>query len=1070
MGGLGKTTLAQLVYDDCRVKEHFDIRSWITISDEVDVFKLTKVMFERITSQKCIAEDIYEVQVELKQTLTRKKFLFIFDDVWNENYDFWDVLKSPFESAAHGSKIILTTRSEIVASRMGNAQSYKLQVVSDDAGWLLFAKHVFNDGDLSAYPDLQGIGQEIVKKCKGLPLAIKSLAGLLRSIFDPKEWRSILKSNIWLESPHNNILPALWLSYHYLPPNIKRCFAYCSIFPKDYIYEKEEMILLWMAEGLLKPVKGKRIEDVGEECFRDLISRSLFQRLTQDESTVIMHELVHDLAIFISGEFCFRLEAGSSIEIPKKVRHLSLNRMQDDIVSKFDVFSGADSLRTVLPLNFSSSEHVLSDRLLYDVLPRLRCLRVLSLSHYSNLIKLPDSIASLRHLRYLDLSHTPINTLPASVSTLYNLQTLKLSNCVSLTQLPHDIGKLVNLRHLYIDGTDLKEMPQQMSGLKNLQTFTVFVVGKGRGPSIKELKHFQNLQGPLSILGLQNVDRAADVSEANFKDKKHLEELVLKWDADATVDYRKAFEVIEKVLPHINLKKLFIENYGGKAFPNWLGDPSFCNIVSLSLTNCKKCTSWPPLGKLPSLKELSIIGFDLFEKLDYEFYGIDLLVRPFGSLEILKFEDLKRWKEWNFPGGINDIESFPRLRELYIENCPELTGHLPHHFPLLEELVIVECPKLKASVPNSTALCRLDLINCDKITLGNISPQLLCLTITKRDAIELLFEEMESRTTCLQELNISDCPALRWLLKGGLPSTLKALEVARCKKLELPMERRYEFLESLSISSSSDSLKHFQLHLFPKLNRLHLEQCKNLESLSLPCQHREDLTSLNFLQISECPNFHSFPKGGLPAPNLTWFWIQKCKKLKSLPMDMHSLLSSLKVFHISDCPLLIPPERGLPSFLRSLSISSCDEFVDRQMKWNLQSLSMLRDFSISNCKIFTLFPPEGLLPPTLTSLYISGISNLKSLNYKELQHLTSLKELRIENCPELQPNFKEGLPSSLRVTHILDHFLMNRCQENCKRNRTEFAENDCIEVEQRSEFIGQGKSFYYQMERTNKQS
>ncbi|GMN53688.1 hypothetical protein TIFTF001_022810 [Ficus carica] len=844
MGGIGKTTLAQLVYEDGEVKEHFEIRSWITVSVEFDVFKITKAIFERITSHKCNTEDLYELQVKLKQTLMRKKFLVVLDDLWNENYNLWDVLKSPFESGAHGSKIILTTRSEIVASKM--------------------------------------------------------------------------------------------------------------------------------------------------------------------------------------GEFCFRLEAGNSHEIPEKVRHLSMIRMQNDVALKFDVFPGAESLRTFLPLKFSSSEHILSDRVLSDILPRLKSVRVLSLSHYSNLIKLPDSIASLRHVRYLDLSHTPIETLPASVGTLYNLQTLKLSYCASLTQLPHDIGRLVNLRHLFIDGTNLKEMPEQMSGLKNLQIFTMFVVGKGRGYSLKELKHFQSLRGALSILGLQNVDCAADVLVANFKDKKHLEELVLKWDPD--VDCHNALEVLTNVHPHTSLKKLTIENYCGKSFPDWLGDPSLSNIVSLSLTNCKKSDFWPPLGRLPSLRELSIKGF---KRSEYDFYGMDLSVQPFSSLEILRIEDMDNWEEWHFPGG-EYAELFPRLRELFIENCPKLTGPLPHHLPLLEELVIVDCPQLKASIPKSTALCRLDLINCEKIRLGNISPKLLCLTIRGRDATELLCEDIESSGTHLEELNISNCPSLRSLLKGGLPPSLKALEVAKCGKLEFPLLRHFVFLESLSISSSCfDSLKHFRLELFPRLNRLHLEDCKNLESLSISSWNDQDLTSLTFLQISECDNFHSFPEKGLPAPKLTWFWIEKCNKLKSLPKDMHSLLLSLQVFRISECPELVYPKGGLPASLSSLSITSCDEFLRGMQSDDLQHLSLLRDFSISNCKIFKSFPPEGLLPRTLTSVYISGIA---TLNYKELQHLTSLKELRIENCPELQLISKERLPSSLSFRHITDYCPVNQRQGKRKQN------------------------------------
>ncbi|PON84793.1 NB-ARC domain containing protein, partial [Trema orientale] len=197
MGGIGKTTLAQLVFDDSQVREHFDIKAWITVSDDFDIFKITKEMFQSVTSQNCNTEDLYQLQVKLKWTLMGKKFLFVYDDVWNEDYDLWDVVKSPLESGAPGSKIILTTRSEIVALNMGNCQTYMLQAISDEDCWRLFAKHVFYDVNLDAHSDLQGIGREIVQKCKGLPLAIKSLAGHLRSVRNPEEWRSILNNDIW---------------------------------------------------------------------------------------------------------------------------------------------------------------------------------------------------------------------------------------------------------------------------------------------------------------------------------------------------------------------------------------------------------------------------------------------------------------------------------------------------------------------------------------------------------------------------------------------------------------------------------------------------------------------------------------------------------------------------------------------------------------------------------------------------------------------------------------------------------------------------------------------------------
>ncbi|KAL5548775.1 hypothetical protein UlMin_004006 [Ulmus minor] len=153
---------------------------------------------------------------------------------------------------------------------MCNVTMHGLKLVSDDDCWRIFEKHAFDDS-AEATAELKEIGHQIVERCKGLLLAVKSVAGLLRSTSNPKEWRKILNSDIWKlqfrENLKNDIVPALWLSYHFLPPVLKRCFAYCSIFPKDYEFgesDMEKIIWLWMAEGLLTPEDGERMEDVGK--------------------------------------------------------------------------------------------------------------------------------------------------------------------------------------------------------------------------------------------------------------------------------------------------------------------------------------------------------------------------------------------------------------------------------------------------------------------------------------------------------------------------------------------------------------------------------------------------------------------------------------------------------------------------------------------------------------------------------------------------------------------------------------------------------------------------------------
>ncbi|XP_062175419.1 putative disease resistance RPP13-like protein 1 [Alnus glutinosa] len=249
MGGIGKTTLAQLVYKDERVKKHFDLKAWICVSDEFDVFRVTKTVLEAVTSSTCDMKGLNLLQVTLQEKLMGKKFLLVLDDVWNENYADWEVLCSPFKFGAQGSMVIVTTRNEGVASIMRTTPTdHYLKTLLEEDCWSLFAKHAFYDYNSNACPKLEVIGRQIVKKCKGLPLAAKTIGGLLRFKLNVNEWEKILKSELW-DSPINktNILPALRLSYNYLPSHLKQCFAYCSMFPKDYALKKDQVVLLWMA-------------------------------------------------------------------------------------------------------------------------------------------------------------------------------------------------------------------------------------------------------------------------------------------------------------------------------------------------------------------------------------------------------------------------------------------------------------------------------------------------------------------------------------------------------------------------------------------------------------------------------------------------------------------------------------------------------------------------------------------------------------------------------------------------------------------------------------------------------
>ncbi|XP_059650560.1 putative disease resistance RPP13-like protein 1 [Cornus florida] len=323
MGGIGKSTLAQMVYNDIHLEGHFDLKAWVCVSDDCHeyVLRVTKAILVEVTLKTHDSMSLNMLQQKLKENLSGKKFLLVLDDVWNKKYEDWELLKRPFMVGAPGSKIIVTTRDEIVASTMTLSPAYPLKGLLEDECLSLFAHHALERENFDAHLDLKGIGEEIVNKCSGLPLAVKTLAGLLRTKRRQSEWVDILNSKIWDLSEESDILPALRLSYHHLPSHLKQCFAYCAIFPKDCEFDIDELILLWMEVGLLQLSKEKnRMEDFGYKCFDDLLLRSFFQQSGGSKSRFVMHDLLNDLALHVAGDLCFRLdklEGDEKFEIPK---------------------------------------------------------------------------------------------------------------------------------------------------------------------------------------------------------------------------------------------------------------------------------------------------------------------------------------------------------------------------------------------------------------------------------------------------------------------------------------------------------------------------------------------------------------------------------------------------------------------------------------------------------------------------------------------------------------------------------------------------------------------------------
>ncbi|XP_035838331.1 putative disease resistance protein At3g14460 [Helianthus annuus] len=1059
MGGLGKTTLAKLLYDDKEVKKHFELMAWVCVSDQFDIFNISKVILQSVKGDDKEFADLNLLQVALRNQLREKRFLMVLDDVWSESYEDWRTLVSPFHACAPGSKIIMTTRKEQLLNKLGYDHLSHVQTLSHDDAVSLFAQHALGVDNFDLHPVLKQYGEGIVEKCDGLPLALAVLGRLLRTKTEEEEWKEMLNSEIWRLGKKDEIVPALRLSYNDLSACLKQLFAYFSLFPKNYVFNKEQLILLWMAEGFLNPSSSnKSMERLGLEYLEELLSRSLLQHAPNDKSSFVMHDLLNDLATSVAREFFSRLDIEMVPDVRKealeKYRHMSFVCDEYIAYPKFDPFKTAKSLRTFLSLQGKDSfeKFYLSSKILVDVLPELPMLRVLSLGNLC-ISEVPETIGSLKRLRYLNLSQNPITHLPESVGNLYNLQTLLLSDCSELIKLPNNFSKLKNLRHLDIQGTLLlNKLPLWIGQLKSLQTLTKIIVGGDNDLAITKIKDLTDFDGSIHIKGLDKVEMAVHAQEANLLQKR-FKLITLEW-SDVFDGSRKESlekEVLCGLKPNsASLTSLDIASYGGIEFPIWVGDASFLQLTEVSVRGCKNCTSLPPFGQLPSLKKLFIEDMDEVKAMGSELVGTGL---PFPSLELLKLENMKRLEVWSTNNG---VVSFPCLKELVVRNCPNLVQVSPEALPSLNILKVSECDSgvLRSLVQVASGLGSLYIVSIsglDDVAWRSVIEYLGAveyLIIKKCNEIRYLWESMASKALIrLMYLEVQECQNLVRLGEkeegdscgSKAITTLKTIKIEKCESMEhcrcpnnieelyisdCPSITSVSFLTTaggqklkfLTINGC-DKLLEKELLIFggdntrvlvnntsmPMLQSVDIIRWQNLTTIIELSQ----LIHLTYLRIRDCPNMESFPDHELPnLTSLTHLVIYNCPSTDSSfprgfwpPKLQRLFIGGLKK------PILEWGPQNFPTSLVRLGLFCGESEED----------------DVSRCSQLS-----HLLPSSLTSLGIVGFKKLKSVSVG-LQHLTSLQHLFLWRCPKMKHLPENLLPSLLSLNIDECRKLEGRC-------------------------------------------
>ncbi|KAL4353678.1 hypothetical protein GQ457_06G025060 [Hibiscus cannabinus] len=617
IGGLGKTALAQFLYNHDMVKDHFKLRMWVCVSDVFDVKTIVANIIKSLTNQAPDQNlEMDQLQKQLRDKIDGKEYLLVLDDIWNEDGGQWFRLKKLLMGGARGSRIIVTTRSHRVAKITSKCEPYVLKGLSDDDAWSLFKEIAFEQRCAdSTNPILLEIGKQILERCGGVPLAIRTIASTLSIKKTENEWCSF-KDNVFALISQNDgeIMPTLKLSYDHLPSHLKRCFAYCRLYPKDYEIHVQTLVRLWIAQGFVKQSNpNQSLEEIGLEYFRDLVERNFLQEVQNANWEMSkMHDLMHDLAESIAGKESSIFYSNPSIsEIDENCRHV----LSTDF-SLISLLKGK-KLRSLLLISGKESQDM-SDATLDFIISNCRYLRALSL-HRVGLNTIPGSIHKLKHLRYLHLSwNKELKILPESICKIQNLQVLELEYCRSLEELPKKIEKLVNLTHLPCECSGLTHMPRGIGKLISLETLSLFVVDKNgshgvAAADLSELSRLNNLRGKLHITNLGWVKNAREeFRAANLKEKQHLQSLVLHWrhtsrscyfdDADEADDEDRSLEYLQ---PHPNLKELRVEGWRGiSKLPSWL--QHLTNLQSLYLSDMPNVASLPNEACLTNLQFLSI--------------------------------------------------------------------------------------------------------------------------------------------------------------------------------------------------------------------------------------------------------------------------------------------------------------------------------------------------------------------------------------------------------------------------------------------------------------------------------
>uniref|UniRef100_A0A0D3G5S3 NB-ARC domain-containing protein n=1 Tax=Oryza barthii TaxID=65489 RepID=A0A0D3G5S3_9ORYZ len=1075
LGGSGKITLAKHICHVNKIKESFNDRIfWVHVSQEFNVKKLIGKLYETVVCRKSDYQAEKQMIREISKELSGNKFLLVLDDAWHTDVDEWKQFMLHLKDRSPGSRVLLTTRHRKVAEAVESDHTYELVFLSESESWSLFLKYSgWVEDDLGS--EFIQVGKEILKRCGGVPLAIRTIEGVLRKKREIRTWRAIRGSDLWNDGSINDrailrsllrdrrialndkVFASLKLSYIHLADELKQCFTFCSIFPKGYVINKDRLVAQWIAHGFITPMKEEQPEDIASEYFNSLVKAGFFLQDTLkgfDNSKLLykMHDLIHDLA-----QYCEKNEAVTSgpknmtTDQTYKCRYLSLT-------------SGTEKVKMGL-LDKVRALYMSDGNLSFDKPDKKSCYVRSVVFDSENFTPFPLVLLKFEYLGYLEIHQVDCERLPEAISGCWNLQSLHLIMCNRL-MLPESIGKLKKLRALELNTVlSLKSLPQSIGDCQNLRSLQLH--------KCFELRDIPTSIGKIENLKVLHIEPCSSLQQLPSEPCREFNNLQI-----SNLAYCRCFHDLPSTFACCALRTLNLNNTKITMLPQWVTlndtleclDLGYCNelmelpkgitnlrrLAVLNLEGCNKLRCMPSgFRQLTRLTKLGlfVVGCGGDDARISELETLDMLSGDIKITNLKYMQDptdadrasLKRKNNikrlvLNWYRGETEKELVSNMvmeQDMAVLNALEPPSKIEeisiHYFggPCLPQWMRKQTDSScwEGTMLMQTSPCQ--LLYLTRITLEEI-PNL--------KHIQGLF----------------DLPLLNYLQLFGLPNledmwttttgseirgdelqaqycfpVLTTLSIEGCPRLNV-VPHFPSSLEELSLKESNEQLlstgsfSHLVLPLahksdpcssahsaVPRLKNLFLTK---MTVSSCGWKFLQYLDALERLHIFDNDDLTQLPESMRSLTSLQNLYIHKCPTFGMLP-EWFGELCSLRYLNITGTPMMDSHHQSIGHLtsLTNLTIE-CDNL--KQLPETFQHLTSLRTLGLVGCGALTALPECIGKLSALHQLIIQQCSSIQCLP-ESIKHLTNLQGLYIYGCPYLAKRYKQGMGEYWQlVSHI----------------------------------------------------